>query len=163
VYQIIRKQVSPDEQFGVSDGVEVDPDLMWSTPRVINEEAPVGRLEVVAVIFLDEENPPVYRVGDAFLNARPYALIRLDGGVYRCQPLVVPQHGSLGSIKSPNIDEVIVTTVTELDELLSKPWWRLEPWLSAPWGTRVSMLMHAFVRAAPRLLEAEQDGHTDWS
>jgi hypothetical protein len=50
-------------------------------------------------------------------------------------------HGA--PIKSPSIDRVITSTVAELDELLNRDWWDLEPWLSASLAKRLLLLVKA--------------------
>jgi hypothetical protein len=150
VYQVVRKQTSPHEHFSVPGGVEItlsasleiDRELRWwRRLTAVNTDA---KHDPLAAVFVDEFSQPLN--ADAYtVEGHPYALIAhdLDAGVYCCEPALKPHHGSLADIRSPNLDAAIRRTVVELDALLQKHWWDLEPWHSASWSERLGILLSA--------------------
>src|SRR5260370_26862031 len=77
-FQVFRKPTSPDEKFALSPGEEIDPDLYWTVARTLFEtgEELDGMPELFALVYLDDENPPVYdktQLGDGEpIMARDY-------------------------------------------------------------------------------------------
>src|SRR5260370_29679421 len=61
-FQVFRKPASPDEKFALSPGEEIDPDVYWTVGRTLLEtgEELDGMPELFALVYLDDENPPVY-------------------------------------------------------------------------------------------------------
>src|SRR5258707_13504890 len=61
-FQVFRKPTSPDEKFTLSPGEVIDPDLYWIVARtlVMTDEELDGMSELLALVYLDEENPPTY-------------------------------------------------------------------------------------------------------
>jgi hypothetical protein len=110
IYQVIRKPTSPNEQFEVSEGIEIDPDLFWAVNRILSDDSDEEFPEVFAQIFLDEENPPTYDPDD-LPDAEPYAYIEYEAGLF---------HGRLTYQGYEAVDEVSTTTLQEaIDQVLA--------------------------------------------
>jgi hypothetical protein len=151
VYQVVRKQTSPHQHFSVSGdleitlsgALEIDRELRWwGELTAANTDA---KRDLFAVIFVNEDDGLVHTVFH-LEDGHPHALIRYDpdARVFCCEPAVTPNHGYLAAISSPNLDTAIRRTVVELDAVLQKHWWELEPWQSASWSERLGLLWSAY-------------------
>lgn len=121
-FQVFRKSTSPDEEFELSPGVEIDPDLFWgvgvilfNTPDELDDDMD----ELFALVYLDEENPPLY---DPELQNQvdPHVMVAYSAGErrYYCEPTIVDYDG-IEDISAPTLDEAITRAVDGLHTALA--------------------------------------------
>ncbi len=121
-FLVFRKPTSPDEEFELSSGVEIDLDLYWYVTITLFETADDlddDLLEIFAVMYLDEENAPTYDP-DEHSQAQEYLNIIFDPGDQRfhCEATMLA-HERLDSISAPTLDEAIALAVDEFHILLA--------------------------------------------
>lgn len=121
-FQVFRKSTSPDEQFAVSPGIEIDSDLIWPVSILLLESADdldEDLDEFFATVYLDEDNPPTYDAND-LPQAEEYLNISYDSEtqLYHCES---PYTGyeTLDSITAPTLDEAIAHGIDELHTILA--------------------------------------------
>ena len=123
VYQVFRKPVSKDEVFIVSEGAE---QRLWCVSSVFIDPEPYNPdeyddlPEIFALIYLDEENPPV-DFPDECEETDPCVSIvyDLETHLYRCEATFVA-YEAVDTISAPALQEAIDKGIATLDELLSK-------------------------------------------
>ena len=118
VYQVIRKPTSPDEQFEVSEGIEIDPNLFWVVNGILFDESDEEFPKVFAQIFLDEESPPIYDPDD-LPDVDPYAYIEYEAGLYHGRS-TYQGYDAVDEVSAPTLQEAIDQVLTVLDPLISR-------------------------------------------
>lgn len=122
-FQVFRKPTSPDDEFVLSPGTEIDPDLYWHVSFTLFDTAADLEdddiLELFAVVYLDEENPPTYDL-DEHGQAQEYLNISFDPDdqLYHCEATLLA-HERLNSIAAPTLDETIALAVDEFHTMLA--------------------------------------------
>lgn len=122
-FQVFRKPTSADEEFVLSPGIEIDPDLYWRVSMFLfdsaNDLAEDGILELFAVVYLDDENPPTH---DTEAQSEGQELLNIafdpDDGLYHCEPTLLA-HERLGGIATSTLDEAITLAVDGLHAILA--------------------------------------------
>ena len=120
-FQVFRKPTSPDEKFALSPGEEIDPDLYWTVARTLFEtgEELDGMPELFALVYLDDENPPVYdktQLGDG----EPIMAVAYDAEAkcYRCEACT-DDYDAVDDISAPTLDKAIRRGLQKLYDILA--------------------------------------------
>jgi hypothetical protein len=122
-FQVFRKPTRPDEVFSVSPGVIIDRDLFWRVSVTLSQTADElddDMLEIFALVYFDEDNPPVY---DSAVpsEANEQLAITYDPltARYMCEECYVSYEG-IDQISAATLDEAIALGVDKLHSLITQ-------------------------------------------
>jgi hypothetical protein len=122
-YQVFRKPTSNDEPFVISEDAE---QMLWCistfliNPEPYNPDDYDGLPEIFAMIYLDEENPPVDDPEDCH-GAEPYINLVYDPEtqLYGCEATSI-EYEEVDTISALTLQEVIDQALAMLDEFFEK-------------------------------------------
>lgn len=122
-FQVFRKSTRPDEEFEISPDIEIDSNLYWHVIFTLFDTAEDlegdDLLEIFAVVYLDEENPPTYDPDEPG-QGQEYLNITFDpvDQLYHCEA-TMSAHERLDSITAPTLDEALVRAIDEFHTLMA--------------------------------------------
>jgi hypothetical protein len=129
-FQVFRKPTDEDEEFTVSPGVIVDRALFWGIGRplfdtpddlaLLKDDDEDDLLEVFALVYLDEDSPPVHK-GEEPPDSNEQVAVMFDpeAGTYVCENCFEDYEG-IDDITAPTLDEAIALGVDRLHTILAK-------------------------------------------
>jgi len=119
-YQVHRKPMSEDEEFILSDDADNTEHRLWCISTLLTEpyEPDDEFFEIVADIYLDEENPPVVNPEECS-NADPYGHVVYDAEMHLyCWEATFVGYDDLETVAASTLQEAIEKGIAILDNLI---------------------------------------------